>query len=64
MNRDVILAALQGYRCQYTRDEDGNGIDLVDLLSPFTCDIKEGRLELELLADHIDTTLTDLDRYP
>ena len=59
-NRDVILAALQGYRCQYTRDEDGNGAPLAALLLYFS---SHGNMELELLADHIDTTLTDLDRF-
>jgi len=56
---DDLLAALFDYRCQYTMDgNDGDHLALVDALSPGQT-IKEGRLELELLADHIYLALVD-----
>jgi hypothetical protein len=61
-NRDIILEVLKGYRCQFSIDDEGDGLDLVDILSPFTT-IKEGNMELELLADHIEDALTNLDRF-
>ncbi len=48
----VILGALRSYRCQYTVDHDGDGLDLVDVLSPGPT-IAEGQEELELLADTV-----------
>jgi hypothetical protein len=56
---DDLLAALFDYRCQYTRDgNDGDHLPLVDALSPGQT-IKEGRRELELLAEHIYLALVD-----
>ena len=47
-----ILQALKSYRCQFSVDESGDGIELVDLLSP-GFDIGDGQKERELLAEHI-----------
>lgn len=56
---DDLLAALFDYRCQYTMDgNDGDHQPLVDALSPGQT-IKEGRRELELLAEHIYLALVD-----
>ena len=55
---DALLAALKSYRCQYTHDQDGGGLDLVDALSPGDT-IKEGLCELELLAEHLDLALDE-----
>ena len=55
----TILHTLIDYRCQYTQDEYGDGLDLVDLLSPLDT-IEEGKLELDLLADDIANALTKL----
>lgn len=51
--RDKIADALNTYRTQHT-----SGSMLVDLLSP-NGNIFEGKLELELLADHIVDYLLD-----
>lgn len=49
-----ILEALKNYRCQYTQDEHGEGIPLVDLITPeIDTDIARGQMEMELLAEHI-----------
>jgi hypothetical protein len=47
-----IMRSLRSYRCQHTRDDEGEGQQLVDLLSPLAT-IKEGLEELELLRDHL-----------
>jgi hypothetical protein len=50
----AVMPALKGYRCQYTLDEDGHGIELVDMLcAPNTEDISTGKAERELLGDAI-----------
>ena len=54
----ALLTALKSYRCQYTHDQDGGGLDLVDALSPGDT-IKEGLCELELLAEHLDLALDE-----
>ena len=54
MTLEDIIAVLKNYHCQYTKDEEGNGIGLVDVLSPRDDPtIERGLLELELLAEHI-----------
>lgn len=61
MNRrwliDLLREELTNYRCHYTIDIDtGEGIKLVDLLSPKST-IKEGILEAELLADEMASVI-------
>lgn len=52
--RVVLLEALRAYGCQYTLDADGDGVSLVDVLTPpGNKDISEGTAELELLADEL-----------
>ena len=51
-----IINLLKSYRCQYSLDYDENSRALVDVLSPFET-IKEGEMELELLAEHISMGL-------
>ena len=53
--RSEIVEALNHYRCQYTYDIDGGGLDLVDVLSPgdVTRDISTGKREIDLIADHV-----------
>ena len=51
-----LLAALRSYLCQYTVDEDGNGLTLIDMLSPGET-IADGELEIRLLADFISGML-------
>ena len=61
MNK-IIVDALKSYKCQYTQDCDGNGLNLVDVLSPnsdYNYSIKLGLEELELLADHIDVCIEE-----
>lgn len=53
---DTILDALKGYRLQSIQDEEGNGIDLIDVLSVGPT-IAEGILERERLAEHIADAL-------
>ena len=64
MNLDDLMAnideALRTYRCQHHTDDDGNGLDLVDALTPDCApDIALGKDELRLLADHIYGVLFD-----
>ena len=47
-----LIEILKAYNCQHTTDEEGNGLPLVDILSSGET-IKEGNLEIELLAEHI-----------
>ena len=55
-----VVRALRTYRCQNTRDADGDALDLVDVLTPpDAADIAGGRRELELLAEHITMTVVD-----
>lgn len=49
---DCIQDALSSYRCKHTRDEDDDGFQLIDLLSPLET-VKEGQEELIYLTDHI-----------
>lgn len=54
MTLENIIAVLKRYHCQYTKDDEGNGVCIVDVLSPREDPtIKRGLLELELLAEHI-----------
>ncbi|NQU42154.1 hypothetical protein HQ520_02630 [bacterium] len=50
--RDAVQSELISYRCQFTRDNEGDSLALVDVLSPDST-IKQGKLEIELLADAI-----------
>lgn len=60
-----ILEALRDYRCQYTRDADGNGLSLVDMLTPdYESDITNGISEMEILADDIEAHLLDKQPAP
>ena len=57
-----VELALSSYRCQYVRDTDDDGLDLVDVLTPQgTEDIIDGKREMELLAEHITMTIIDDD---
>ncbi len=47
-----IENALLEYSCQHTHDHDGYALSLIDVLSPGKT-IKEGKLEIKLLAEHI-----------
>ena len=49
-----ILALLKSYRCSETLDSDGDGLPLVDKLTPEgDKDISRGRRELESLAEFL-----------
>ena len=50
---DGLVDILRAYRCSYTVDEDNYGMPLVDMLSPEGGTIKNGRQEIEMLADFI-----------
>ena len=52
VSRDSIEALLHTYRCQYTEDDDGNGLPLVDVFTPMgRANIADGKSEVHLLAD-------------
>lgn len=51
--------ALVSYECQHTRDNDGDALQLVDLLSTNDTTIKTGQQEIELLADYLITEVFD-----
>lgn len=62
MEQDIgcrVLDALRSYRCQFTTDEQGDGLPLVDVLSPGET-IADGKEELLLLADYICGLLEEL----
>lgn len=48
----AIKRALSSFRCQHSRDDRGDGMELTDLLSPGET-VVEGLDELEGLADHL-----------
>ncbi|MDP3936834.1 MAG: hypothetical protein Q8R92_01715 [Deltaproteobacteria bacterium] len=51
-----IYTLLRTYRCQNTIDEDGNPLELVDVLTPEgSGSIAPGEEEIELLADALWT---------
>ena len=52
----LLEAALYDYRCQYTVDEDGNGMPLLDVLSTGET-ITDGQREFDLLLDHLSAAL-------
>ena len=54
--RDLLEKILAGHCLQYTLDVDGNGLRLVDALSCGPT-IKEGKQEIELLADRLARNL-------
>ena len=49
---DALLGALKKYRCNYSADECGAPLMLVDVLSPYDT-IAEGEKELRLLSDYL-----------
>lgn len=54
MKLNDLLIVLKNYRCQYTQDDEGDGMALVDMLTPpDDVTIERGVIELELLAEHI-----------
>ena len=55
-----ILKILHSYRCQYTKDIDNDeGSCLVDVLTPQGDEnISNGKKEMELLADFIESELS------
>ena len=49
-----IKAALKNYCCQYSQNEDGDGLPLVDVLTPQEdTNISRGIAELNMIAEHI-----------
>jgi len=49
-----LLAALKSYRCEHSKDDEGNGLELSDMLTPDDQpSITKGLLELESLAEHL-----------
>lgn len=58
MSRDIILSALEGYRCNHITDRKL----LIAVLAQGNTSEEVGR-ELNDLADYIDGILTDLDRF-
>ena len=53
-----LVKALKAYRCQFSVDDYGNGIGLVDKLCPYEAYVlTEGQAELDLLADYISAEL-------
>jgi hypothetical protein len=61
MNRNIILSALESYRCNHITDIEGRRL-LIDVLAGSNTSEEVGR-ELRDLADYIDGILTDLDRF-
>ena len=58
--RDIIERGLKDYRMQFSVDEDGDALPLVDALTPpLDSDIKHGLEELHLLADILAVTVHD-----
>ena len=59
--RDCIEKILLNHRLQFTTDEDGDGLSLVDCICPIEDgDISRGKMELEYLADSIAYELEPL----
>lgn len=56
--RDKIENVLIRYNCQYTRDGDGDGQRLIEVLSPFDT-IEEGKDEILHIADEIACAIVD-----
>ena len=57
---DLIDKSLNGTRLQNTKDEDGDGLPLVDMLS--TCEtIKEGQEEITNIVEQIYFDMDDWD---
>ena len=57
----VVNKALKSYTCQHSKNYDGDGISLVDRLTPDDdTTIKRGELELELLSDSIACAVHDV----
>jgi hypothetical protein len=48
-----IYEALKRYRCHFSRDEDGDGLPLADVLSTGDETIKTGDLELKMIAEAV-----------
>ena len=59
-----IKSALLNYNCQYSQDNKGDGIALVDVISPLADrTIERGLLEIDLLAEHISGELFYRNRW-
>ena len=55
---EIVTEVLNNYRCQYNRTEDGDALDLIDVLSPGET-VAEGRKEIELLIDELVVNIED-----
>lgn len=61
----LIRHALSEYKMAFHSDDEGNSIDLVDIVTPETDDdISGGEVELDLLAEHIADYLSVLQQHP
>ena len=56
---DRIIHVLSEYRCTYTVDANGDGLELIDVLSNSSDDVSSGGQECDLLADDIHRAVTD-----
>lgn len=61
--REAVHRLLRSYRCQHTKDEDGDGASLLDVLSPGET-VAGGLAEIELLTDEIAETVALLPQSP
>jgi len=54
MTKQELIDLLKEYICQYSQNTEGEGLALIDVLSPIKDNtIERGKLEIELLVDHI-----------
>jgi len=57
---EIVLEILKAYTCNYHRDENCNGLELVDVLCHHEDDtITRGKMEMELLAEHIAVNISN-----
>ena len=56
--KKIVDGVLKHYNCQHTKDENGEGLPLIDVLSPHET-IKEGREEIEYIGDDLIQALAD-----
>lgn len=55
-----LLEILKDYTCQYHQDEDNDALQLVDVLCHHEDDtVNRGKMEMELLAEHIAECLSN-----
>ena len=50
--REAMIKSLRDYRCQYIQNENGDGLSLLDVLSPGPT-IAEGEQEIVYMVEHI-----------